>query len=73
LGIVSIAIAPGFIETEMAAQELEDRRAEIEAEIPARRVGTAEEVASIIAFFATPAGDYANGATIDVNGGSYVR
>lgn len=72
-GIVSIAIAPGFIETDMAAEELENRRSEIEAEIPARRVGSAEEVASIIAFFASPSGDYANGATIDVNGGSYVR
>ncbi len=72
-GIVAIAVAPGFIETEMAAEELENRRSEIEGEIPARRVGTAEEVASIIAFFASRAGDYANGATIDVNGGSYVR
>jgi 3-oxoacyl-[acyl-carrier protein] reductase len=72
-GIVSIAIAPGFIETEMAAQELENRRREIEAEIPGRRVGTPQEVASIIAFFCSGAGDYANGATIDVNGGSYVR
>lgn len=72
-GIVAIAIAPGFIETDMAAEELENRRAEIEGEIPARRVGTPREVADIITFFASPAGDYANGATIDVNGGSYVR
>ena len=72
-GIISIAIAPGFIKTEMAAEELENRRHEIEAEIPARRVGTPEEVASIIAFFCSGAGDYANGSTIDVNGGSYVR
>lgn len=72
-GIVAIAIAPGFIETDMAAEELENRRAEIESEIPARRVGTAEEVARIIAFFAGREGDYANGATIDINGGSYVR
>jgi NAD(P)-dependent dehydrogenase (short-subunit alcohol dehydrogenase family) len=72
-GIVSIAIAPGFIETEMASEELERRRDEIEGEIPLRRVGQADEVASILAFFASGAGDYANGATIDVNGGSYVR
>ena len=72
-GIVAIAIAPGFIETEMAAEELRSRRAEIESEIPARRVGTADEVATIVTFFAGAGGDYANGATIDVNGGSYVR
>lgn len=72
-GIVSIAIAPGFIETEMAAEELSRRREEIEGEIPLGRVGGAADVASVIAFFASGAGDYANGATIDVNGGSYVR
>ncbi len=72
-GIVAIAVAPGFIETEMAAQELERRRGEIEGEIPGRRVGTPAEVARIVAFFAGGEGDYANGATIDVNGGSYVR
>jgi 3-oxoacyl-[acyl-carrier protein] reductase len=72
-GIIAIAIAPGFIETEMAAEELQRRRAEVEAEIPGRRIGTPDEVASIIAFFAGGGGDYANGATIDVNGGSYVR
>ena len=72
-GITAIAIAPGFIETDMAAEELARRRDEIEAEIPAQRVGSAEEVAEIIAFFASPKGDYANGSTIDVNGGSYVR
>src|SRR5579872_881266 len=72
-GIVSIAIAPGFIETDMAAEELERRRSEVEAEIPGRRIGTPEEVAAIVEFFCSGAGDYANGATIDVNGGSYVR
>lgn len=71
--IVSIAIAPGFIETEMASAELERRRAEIQSEIPLGRIGTPEDVAGIIAFFASGEGDYANGATIDVNGGSYVR
>jgi 3-oxoacyl-[acyl-carrier protein] reductase len=72
-GIVAIAIAPGFIETDMAMPDLEERGPEIAAEIPMGYVGSAEEVASIIAFFATEAANYANGATIDVNGGSYVR
>ena len=72
-GIIALALAPGFIETEMAREELERRRAEIEAEIPSRRVGTPQEVAGFIAFLASPMADYANGATIDMNGGSYVR
>lgn len=72
-GIVAIAIAPGFIKTDMAEPDLATRGGEIENEIPMGYVGSAEEVASIIAFFASGAGDYANGSTIDVNGGSYVR
>jgi 3-oxoacyl-[acyl-carrier protein] reductase len=72
-GIVAIAIAPGFIRTEMAAADLETREDELAAEVPMGYVGDPEEVASIVAFFASGAANYANGATIDVNGGSYVR
>jgi 3-oxoacyl-[acyl-carrier protein] reductase len=68
-----MAVAPGFIETEMAAPDLATRRKEIESEIPLGYVGTAEDVAHIITFLASPLATYANGATIDVNGGSYVR
>jgi NAD(P)-dependent dehydrogenase (short-subunit alcohol dehydrogenase family) len=72
-GIKAIAIAPGFIETDMAGPDLETRRRELEAEVPLGYIGSAEDVGEIIAFFASSRGDYANGATIDVNGGSYVR
>ena len=72
-GIVAIAIAPGFIETDMAAADLEMRGGELAAEVPMGYVGKPGEVASIVAFFASDAANYANGATIDVNGGSYVR
>ncbi len=72
-GIVAMAVAPGFIETEMAAPDLATQRARIEAEIPLGYVGSADDVAHIIAFLASPLATYANGATIDVNGGSYVR
>jgi len=72
-GIVAIAIAPGFIETDMAATDIEERGEELSAEVPMGYIAKPEEVASIIAFFASDAANYANGATIDVNGGSYVR
>jgi NAD(P)-dependent dehydrogenase (short-subunit alcohol dehydrogenase family) len=72
-GISAVAIAPGFIETDMAADDLAVRRAELEGEVPLGYIGSAEEVADVIAFFASPKGNYANGATIDLNGGSYVR
>jgi 3-oxoacyl-[acyl-carrier protein] reductase len=72
-GISAIAVAPGFIETDMAAYDLERRRAEVVAEIPLGRIGTADEVAAFVAFLASPVAEYANGATIDLNGASYVR
>ncbi len=72
-GITAIAIAPGFIETDMAAPDLETRREQLEAEVPLGYIGSADQVADVIAFFASGKGDYANGATIDLNGGSYVR
>lgn len=71
--IVANCVAPGFILTEMAEEEVAKRGSEILAEIPLGRIGTAKEVAQVILFLASPMGDYLNGATVDVNGGSYVR
>jgi 3-oxoacyl-[acyl-carrier protein] reductase len=72
-GIAAMAVAPGFIDTPMAAADLATKRAEIEAEVPLGRIGTADDVAQVIAFLALPESEHLNGATIDVNGGSYVR
>ncbi len=67
------AVAPGFIETEMT-KVLEDKygdafRNEIKAKIPAKRMGTVEEVAAAVAFLASPAASYTTGAVITVDGG----
>lgn len=69
--IVATCVAPGFVETEMAAEELSKHREEIEAQIPLGRVATADDVANVILFLASPLADYLAGVTIDVNGGSY--
>jgi NAD(P)-dependent dehydrogenase (short-subunit alcohol dehydrogenase family) len=69
--IVASCVAPGFIATEMARSELEAHYEEIVNQIPLRRVGTVEDVASVIVFLASPMADYLNGVTIDVNGGSW--
>ena len=69
--IVASCVAPGFIETEMAREELEMHREEIVSQIPLRRVGTVDDVAGVILFLASPMADYLNGVTIDVNGGSW--
>ncbi|HYW54841.1 MAG TPA: SDR family NAD(P)-dependent oxidoreductase [Dongiaceae bacterium] len=72
-GIVAFAVAPGFVVTDMAAADLAERGDEIAAEIPLGRVTSADEVAHVIAFLCTPLARHLNGATLDVNGGSYVR
>lgn len=69
--ITSTCVAPGFIETEMARSELEKHRQEIVRQVPLGRVGTVDDVAGVILFLASPMADYLNGATIDVNGGSW--
>ncbi len=72
-GIVAFSVAPGFIQTDMAAEALVESGDSIRAEIPAGRVGGPEEVASIVAFLTMGGADYATGTCIDVNGASYVR
>jgi 3-oxoacyl-[acyl-carrier protein] reductase len=69
--ITSNCVNPGFIETEMAADEIRKRGAEIRGEIPLQRIGTAQDVAELVLFLASPMAAYLNGATIDVNGGSW--
>jgi 3-oxoacyl-[acyl-carrier protein] reductase len=69
--ITSTCVAPGFIETEMAKSELEKHYEDIVGQIPLRRVGSADDVAGVILFLASPLADYLNGTTIDVNGGSW--
>jgi len=69
--IIASCVAPGFIETEMAHAELAAHREEILRQIPLQRVGTPADVAGAILFLASPQGDYLNGVTIDINGGSW--
>ncbi|HXW77528.1 MAG TPA: SDR family oxidoreductase [Candidatus Eremiobacteraceae bacterium] len=72
-GITAIAVAPGFVDTAMAAFDMERHGEEVVAEIPIGRIGTPEEIAAFIAFLCSDHAAYANGATIDLNGASYVR
>lgn len=69
--ITSNCVNPGFIETDMAADEIARRGDEIRREIPLGRVGTPRDVADLVVFLASPRARYLNGATIDVNGGSW--
>lgn len=70
--ILLYAIAPGWVETRMAPQDIEDRKNAL-VEIPLGRVAQPEEVGAMIAFLLTGATPSATGATFDINGASYVR
>jgi NAD(P)-dependent dehydrogenase (short-subunit alcohol dehydrogenase family) len=70
--ILSYCIAPGFVETAMARNDMETRRAEIEADIPLGRVASVEDVAGAALFLASPDSNYLTGVTIPVAGGSWL-
>ena len=68
-GITSNVVAPGFVETDMTATLDEKRRREIAASVPLGRFCTAQEIAEVVAFIASPQASYISGALIPVDGG----
>jgi 3-oxoacyl-[acyl-carrier protein] reductase len=73
-GIAVTSVAPGFTDTDMAADALAgEERARREAESPLGRIATAEEVAAAIVYLASPEAELASGSVLDVNGASYLR
>jgi 3-oxoacyl-[acyl-carrier protein] reductase len=73
-GIAVTAVAPGFTETDMAADALAgEKGAARRAESPLGRVATADEVAAAVLFLASPEAELTSGTVLDVNGASYLR
>jgi 3-oxoacyl-[acyl-carrier protein] reductase len=69
-GVTVNAVSPGYIETDMTAAHLpEAQKAQLQAQIPAGRIGSAEDVAGAVAFLAGPEAAYITGAVLRVNGG----
>ena len=65
-GVTINAVAPGFIETDMTAEVIGP---EILGAIPAKRAGTAEEVAACVRFLVSQQAGYVTGAVLSVDGG----
>jgi citronellol/citronellal dehydrogenase len=67
-GVRVVAVAPGIVHTEAWDRYGLDP-AQVSTVIPAGRLESADEVAAVLAFLASPAGDYVTGTTIVVDGG----
>ena len=63
------AVAPGFIESEMTAALGDMIIEEVKKRIPARRLGTADDVAAAVLFLAGDAASYVTGHVLTVDGG----
>ncbi|MCW0001988.1 SDR family oxidoreductase [Pararhizobium sp. YC-54] len=73
-GITAVAIAPGWVRTDMAEEFIATQgKAAAVADIPIGDMASPEEVAELVAFVLRPTQASLNGATLDVNGGSYIR
>ncbi|MFI1762844.1 3-oxoacyl-[acyl-carrier-protein] reductase [Streptomyces sp. NPDC020800] len=68
-GIRVNAVAPGFIDTDMVAEMNDKARKDALAGIPLRRMGTAEEVADLVAYLVSDRAAYITGAVLQIDGG----
>ena len=68
-GVTANVVAPGMIDTDMT-RDMDERIREGALEfIPAKRIGTADEVAGVVSFLASEDAGYIAGAVIPVDGG----
>ncbi|RBP95612.1 3-oxoacyl-[acyl-carrier-protein] reductase [Rhodobacter sp. 140A] len=68
-GITVNCVAPGFIATAMTEKLNDEQKGKILGQIPAGRMGSAEEIAAAVLYLASPEAGYVTGATLHVNGG----
>jgi 3-oxoacyl-[acyl-carrier protein] reductase len=72
--ITVAAVAPGFVQTDMAAAHLQGELGDsVRAQSPFNRVARPEEIAAAVVFLASPEAQWASGAILDLNGASYLR
>ncbi|PDS76245.1 SDR family oxidoreductase [Rhizobium sp. L43] len=73
-GVVAVSVAPGWVRTEMAEEFVAKHGKEAAVgDIPIGEMAETAEIAELVAFLLRPSQASVNGATFDVNGGSYIR
>lgn len=73
-GITVASVAPGYVETDMTAEELATPVGdEIRAQSPFDRVARPQEIAAAVLYLASPEAQWTSGAVLDLNGASHLR
>jgi 3-oxoacyl-[acyl-carrier protein] reductase len=65
-------VSPGFIDTDMTKELSDDQINKLTGQIPLGRLGSAEDIAAVVVFLASPSAAYITGENIHVNGGMYM-
>ncbi len=68
-GVTVNVVAPGFVTTAMTDKLTDDQKTAILGQVPAGRMGEADEIGSAVLYLASPEAGYVTGATLHVNGG----
>ena len=68
-GITVNTVSPGFIETAMTDKLTDDQKSAILTQVPAGRMGAADEIGAAVLYLSSEEAAYVTGATLHVNGG----
>ena len=68
-GITVNCVAPGFITTAMTEKLTDDQKSAILTQVPAGRMGEADEIAAAVLYLSSAEAAYVTGTTLHVNGG----
>ena len=71
-GVTVNCISPGFIDTAMTAELTDNQKSKIIEKIPMGRMGTGEDISSLVLFLASNKSSYITGQNIHVNGGMFL-
>jgi len=72
-GVTANCVSPATTATDLTAVWSEEMRARVRAQIPLGRLGEPDEIAAAVCFLAGDDASFITGATLDINGGLYLR